>query len=99
MTWLYRDTGGRCGGRAGRRGGARTQNLPSGRGAYWVGLEVTAAMRAVRRHLIADRGADREQLYYARRTGSAAWPTTPTTTPATTSSRCSPGHREPGQAG
>jgi NADPH-dependent ferric siderophore reductase len=36
--------------------------LPGGRGAVWVGLEATA-MRTVRRHLLGERGLDREQLY------------------------------------
>jgi len=36
--------------------------LPEGRGACWVGLEATA-MRAVRRHLLGERGLDRDQLY------------------------------------
>ncbi len=36
--------------------------LPGGRGACWVGLEATA-MRAVRRHLLDERGMDRQQLY------------------------------------
>ena len=40
----------------------RDISLPGGRGACWVGLEATA-MRAVRRHLIGERGMDREQLY------------------------------------
>jgi NADPH-dependent ferric siderophore reductase len=36
--------------------------LPAGRGACWVGLEATA-MRAVRRHLLGERGLDADQLY------------------------------------
>jgi NADPH-dependent ferric siderophore reductase len=40
----------------------RDLTLPGGRGAYWVGLEA-AAMRAVRRHLLGERGLDREQVY------------------------------------
>lgn len=36
--------------------------LPGGRGACWVGLEA-AAMRAVRRHLIDERGLEKQQLY------------------------------------
>lgn len=41
---------------------ARELAFPAGRGACWVGLEATA-MRAVRRHLLNDRGLDRKQLY------------------------------------
>lgn len=37
-------------------------DLPSGRGAGWIGLEA-AAMRTVRRHLLGERGLDRDQLY------------------------------------
>lgn len=40
----------------------RDLTLPAGRGACWVGLEATA-MRAVRRHLLGERGLDREQVY------------------------------------
>jgi len=40
----------------------RDLTLPAGRGACWVGLEATA-MRAVRRHLLDERGMDRQQLY------------------------------------
>jgi NADPH-dependent ferric siderophore reductase len=40
----------------------RELTLPEGRGAFWVGLEA-AAMRTVRRHLLNDRGVDRQQLY------------------------------------
>jgi NADPH-dependent ferric siderophore reductase len=40
----------------------RDLSLPAGRGACWVGLEATA-MRAVRRHLLDERGMDRKQLY------------------------------------
>jgi NADPH-dependent ferric siderophore reductase len=36
--------------------------LPHGRGACWVGLEATA-MRAVRRHLLGERGLEREQVH------------------------------------
>jgi NADPH-dependent ferric siderophore reductase len=36
--------------------------LPAGRGACWIGLEASA-MRTVRRHLLGERGLDREQLY------------------------------------
>jgi NADPH-dependent ferric siderophore reductase len=36
--------------------------LPAARGACWVGLEASA-MRTVRRHLLGERGLDREQLY------------------------------------
>jgi NADPH-dependent ferric siderophore reductase len=36
--------------------------LPGGRGAAWIGLEASA-MRTVRRHLLGQRGLDREQLY------------------------------------
>ncbi|MDQ2812426.1 MAG: siderophore-interacting protein [Actinomycetota bacterium] len=36
--------------------------LPGGRGACWVGLEA-AAMRTVRRHLLGERGLDRDQLH------------------------------------
>jgi NADPH-dependent ferric siderophore reductase len=36
--------------------------LPDGRGACWAGLEASA-MRAVRRHLLGERGLDREQLH------------------------------------
>jgi NADPH-dependent ferric siderophore reductase len=36
--------------------------LPDGQGAAWIGLEATA-MRTVRRHLLGERGMDREQLY------------------------------------
>jgi NADPH-dependent ferric siderophore reductase len=36
--------------------------LPDGRGAAWIGLEASA-MRTVRRHLLGQRGLDREQLY------------------------------------
>ncbi len=36
--------------------------LPDGRGACWVGLEA-AAMRTVRRHLLGERGLDRDQLH------------------------------------
>lgn len=37
-------------------------DLPEGRGAAWIGLEA-AAMRTVRRHLLGERGLDRDQLY------------------------------------
>jgi NADPH-dependent ferric siderophore reductase len=40
----------------------RDLTFPDGRGACWVGLEATA-MRAVRRHLLGERGLDREQVY------------------------------------
>ena len=40
----------------------REIELPTGRGACWVGLEATA-MRDIRRYLIGERGLDREQLY------------------------------------
>ena len=40
----------------------RDLTLPGGRGACWVGLEA-AAMRVVRRHLLGERGLDREQVY------------------------------------
>jgi NADPH-dependent ferric siderophore reductase len=59
-TWLYRDPAGAPAGALAAAAVADAE-LPAGRGAYWVGLE-SAAMRLVRRHLIADRGADREQL-------------------------------------
>ena len=36
--------------------------LPGGRGAGWIGLEASA-MRTVRRHLLGERGLDRDQLY------------------------------------
>jgi NADPH-dependent ferric siderophore reductase len=36
--------------------------LSGGQGAAWIGLEATA-MRTVRRHLLGERGLDREQLY------------------------------------
>jgi NADPH-dependent ferric siderophore reductase len=36
--------------------------LPGGRGATWTGLEASA-MRTVRRHLLGERGLDRDQLY------------------------------------
>lgn len=59
--WRHRD---------GRRGGfgmlaaqaVHDLTWPPGRGAVWIGLEATA-MRAIRRHLIGDRGLDRQQLY------------------------------------
>ena len=37
-------------------------DLPGGRGAWWIGLEASA-MRTVRRHLLGERGLDREQLH------------------------------------
>ncbi len=40
----------------------RELDLPGGRGACWIGLEASA-MRAVRRHLLGERGLDRDQLY------------------------------------
>ncbi len=40
----------------------RDVTLPAGCGACWVGLEATA-MRAVRGHLLGERGLDRQQLY------------------------------------
>jgi NADPH-dependent ferric siderophore reductase len=40
----------------------RELDLPGGRGAGWIGLEASA-MRTVRRHLLGERGLDREQLY------------------------------------
>ncbi len=40
----------------------RDMDLPGGRGAAWIGLEASA-MRTVRRHLLGERGLDREQLY------------------------------------
>jgi NADPH-dependent ferric siderophore reductase len=40
----------------------RDLSFPGGQGACWVGLEATA-MRAVRRHLLGERGLDREQVY------------------------------------
>jgi NADPH-dependent ferric siderophore reductase len=40
----------------------RELDLPGGRGAGWIGLEASA-MRTVRRHLLGERGLDRDQLY------------------------------------
>jgi NADPH-dependent ferric siderophore reductase len=40
----------------------RELDLPGGHGASWIGLEASA-MRTVRRHLLGERGLDRDQLY------------------------------------
>ena len=40
----------------------RELDLPGGHGAGWIGLEASA-MRTVRRHLLGERGLDRDQLY------------------------------------
>lgn len=59
LTWLHRD---------GTAPGARltaalqTLELPAGNGEVWVGCEATA-MRAIRRHLLTDRGLERGAIH------------------------------------
>jgi len=60
VTWLYRDAAGAPAGTL-TAAAVADADLPAGRGAYWVGLE-SGAMRAVRAHLLTERGADREHL-------------------------------------
>jgi NADPH-dependent ferric siderophore reductase len=59
--WCHRDDGHAGFGMQAAQA-VRDLALPGGRGACWVGLEATA-MRAVRQHLLGERGMDRQQLY------------------------------------
>jgi NADPH-dependent ferric siderophore reductase len=60
-TWCHRGTGHAGPGTLAAQA-VQDMNLPDGRGACWIGLEA-AAMRTVRRHLLGERGLDRDQLY------------------------------------
>jgi NADPH-dependent ferric siderophore reductase len=61
VTWLHRDGTGAAAGELAAEA-VRDAALPAGRGAFWAGLEA-GAMRAVRTHLVTERGAAREQLH------------------------------------
>lgn len=61
VVWCYRE-GGHAGFGVQAGQAVRELALPDGRGSCWVGLEATA-MRAVRLHLLGERGMDRQQLY------------------------------------
>jgi len=61
VTWRHRGTDHAGPGMLAARAVQETE-LPGGRGAGWIGLEASA-MRTVRRHLLGERGLDRDQLY------------------------------------
>ena len=61
VTWRHRGTDHAGPGMLAARAVQETE-LPGGRGACWIGLEASA-MRTVRRHLLGERGLDRDQLY------------------------------------
>jgi len=61
MTWRHRGTDHTGPGTLAAQA-VRQMDLPGGRGACWIGLEASA-MRTVRRHLLGERGLNRDQLY------------------------------------
>jgi NADPH-dependent ferric siderophore reductase len=61
VTWRHRGTDHAGPGMLAARA-VQEIELPGGRGACWIGLEASA-MRTVRRHLLGERGLDRDQLY------------------------------------
>jgi NADPH-dependent ferric siderophore reductase len=61
VTWHHRDADHARPGMLAARV-VQEMDLPDGRGAAWIGLEASA-MRTVRRHLLGERGLDRDQLY------------------------------------
>ena len=77
LAWLHR--GGTAPGER-LAAAVRALALPAGRGEVWVGCEASA-MRAIRRHLLSDRGLERSAIH-TRGYWKLGAPTIPTMTPA-----------------